>query len=293
MGWALAGVAIIDFPIGIAILIISMILFASFRWGTNLAAVSVSALPFIGPQARLLVLAFRDSVWGLARGFEQIQSTYVWNMSVRFVQLLNATVGVAFHPWAIVIVNTNNIANESRAIAWWVQGQWIPFATNWITNIGNIANEARGLVWVLGDHVFQVVEPIANEGRAIAWLLRDHVIPDLQGRVASTTQVANDAWGRANTLWQFLPLLQALLAFEGGILARAQALELEAVQQRGRIAELEKALATVLPLAVVAAIGATAVMNLERLARDPCHCLTIGDFSDLPSRIESLEGMGP
>lgn len=291
--FGLAGIALLDLCIGIGILIIILLAFATLRWTVNATVGLVGGLPIIGGAAVNAVQRFGDAIWNLARGFEEIQATYVWNVSVRLVQLLNATVGVAFQPWAILISNTNNIANEARADAWYILGQWIPFVTNWITNTSNIANEARALVWGLSAHVYQVVEVIANEARARVSALETHVSNVVEPIANEGRALARSLAPQVAVLWGFLPLLQALAAFEGGALARIATLEADLAFQRGRVQVLEQNLARVMPLAVVAAIGATAVLNLERVARDPCHCLTLGDFSDLGDRVAALESLGP
>ncbi len=125
-------------------------------------------------------------------------------------------------------------------------------------------------------------------------------VEGLAGRVADYDQnafpriaarFAADAVALAE-LQAFLPLLRTLQGFESGTVRGIEGVARDVAGLRDVTGTLERDLARVLPLAVVAAIGATAILNLERVARDPCHCLTVGDFSDLPDRIASLETMG-
>ncbi len=102
---------------------------------------------------------------------------------------------------------------------------------------------------------------------------------------------AGDAAALAE-LQAFLPLLRTLQGFESGTVRGIEGVAGDVAGLRDRAGQIERELAKVLPLSVVVALGAAAVLNLERVARDPCHCITSGDFSDLPDRVASLESMG-
>lgn len=57
-----------------------------------------------------------------------------------------------------------------------------------------------------------------------------------------------------------------------------------------RIGTLADSLTQVLPLSVIAALGATAITNLMDLAQDPCFCMSpLGGLNDIPGRILALE----
>lgn len=78
----------------------------------------------------------------------------------------------------------------------------------------------------------------------------------------------------------------ALGADLGAIGARVGTLETD-------LANSQATLARLVALLALAGVGAVALENLLRLAKDPCYCLTQGSFSDLPGRVEALENFGP
>lgn len=112
----------------------------------------------------------------------------------------------------------------------------------------------------------------------------------------------------------FLPLLQRLAAFEqataiaigaesaqlGRIGGAVGVLEGDITQVWQHVGQLERAIteqqaviAKLVALLTLAGLGAVALENVVRLAKDPCYCLTTGGFSDLPGRVEALENFGP
>lgn len=60
-----------------------------------------------------------------------------------------------------------------------------------------------------------------------------------------------------------------------------------------QLADARSTLARLVTLLALAGVGAVALENLLRVARDPCYCLNDGGFSDLPGRVEALENFGP
>lgn len=286
-------VFLVDFAIGVVIVAALLSIVGFTYWMLSNIRNAAAALPVIGGPAAGFVTNARDVTVSIARAYEQqITNNFFWLIrNLRFV--LNFFLAPLFIP----IGNTlqahfnwlNFISNVWIPQAWdLIQANTTAIAAhfNWLNFLSNVQLPA---VWAAIAEMGQMLVAHAN------WLnfISNVHIPEVwRGIDAIRADLALAMLG-IRELQEFLPLLRALARFEteavGGIDRLA-----------GRIGELERGeadlvreVAKVAPLSIVTALGIAAVMNLERLARDPCHCLTAGDFSDLPSRVDALESIGP
>lgn len=87
----------------------------------------------------------------------------------------------------------------------------------------------------------------------------------------------------------YLPLLRTLAEFETITVGGIQGLGVRVGELERAEADLFRDLAKVLPLSVIAALGAVAVRELADTATNPCRCLDTDTFTDLGDRVSALE----
>lgn len=288
-----AVVALTEIALAIAIFAAGMLAFALLAWILTHAEQAARALPFVGGQVAGIVHNIYLTTYVLAQAIEFQMQIQIANMHHWYRILVNAFMAPVIMP---IYYSLNGIFNTT----YWLSNTWRPFIE---ATIGFVEDWLKflnaSLTWVRDVEFPRAWEAIrgawdvlAVHAAAINLILYQHIpaIWDgINGLRADLVLVIT----AVRELQAYLPVLRRLAEFE------AEAVRgIEGVA--GRVGALERAetdlardLAKVLPLAIVVAVGLAGVRNLERLARDPCHCLTLGDFSDLPSRVEALEELGP
>lgn len=124
------------------------------------------------------------------------------------------------------------------------------------------------------------------EAQAAGELLRAEAqIGDLTARIGQA-EVALAA------VVSVLPIIHQLQGLATNTGAGVSALERDVAQQQANVRAVEAELAKVLGLAGVAALGAVAIANLIRIARDPCGVCPGLDLSNVQGRLTALEMFG-
>lgn len=286
-------VFLVDFAIGVFIVAAILGTIGLTIWLLTQIQQRVSALPVIGGQAASLINAGIQVNIALARSFEQvIINNFFWLIrNLRFV--LNYFLAPLFIPISRTLDAhfnwLNFLSNDQLPKVWASIGaaeQTLVAHFNWLNFLSNVQLPA---VWAA----------IASAERTLAahfnWLnfITTNQLPALWERVRGIEEGVRQAIDAILVLNEFLPLLRVLARFEADTVGGIRLLGERTATLERQNADLARDLARVLPLSVIVALGLTAVMNLEKVARDPCHCLTLGDLNDLPARVEALEAFGP
>lgn len=286
-------VALADRVLAFAMLAVALLFFGGVYWLLVNARGRLAGLPLVGGAAvtavNLMIVFVQVNAYA-ANSIIQLQLHFA-SRALRVV--LNYFLAPVLMPVMTMVQGVSNrVWDYDHNVFPRVQAT---FADVW----AHIANYdfnvfpriAATLVTLTNDATLLGLGLIAHDRRITGIESRvadydQNVFPRVQAIFAShATAIAE--------LQAFLPLLRDLAGFEAGAVGGIRTLGGRvATLERGE-ADLARDLARVLPLSVVVALGAAAVLNLERVARDPCHCLNAGGWSDLPDRISALEELGP
>jgi hypothetical protein len=117
-------------------------------------------------------------------------------------------------------------------------------------------------------------------------------VAQLQGQVADLTGRLTQAEAALAAVLGVVPLVHQLQALTAGAGSGVSALERDVAAQQARLGTIDAELARVLGLTSVAALGAVAIANLIRIARDPCNICPGLDLSNVQGRLLALEMFG-
>jgi hypothetical protein len=277
----------------IAILAGLLLALALIFWLLTNAQNAARALPFVGGQIAGVIGNVINSVVVLGSAFEPVIRIQLFYLHHALRVLLNLFLGP-------LLLNIYGAFNFLTPRVNYIYDTWRPFINAVLGDVyGRIGTLADFAGWLHEIEVPRIEALLFGQAARIADILGwvnvvgSVTFPNIFGAINQLRADLVLTVVAVRELQAFLPLLRRLTEFETQTVQGIEGV-------LGRVGDLERAesdlardLAKVLPLAVVAAIGIAAIRNLERVARDPCHCLTVGDFNDLPSRVAALEELGP
>lgn len=283
----LAAIALAFAAIAAALLIRTFVV-SPLRQGANASA----NLPLVGG-------ALSWALWNLALIVEAGVSATLYLVDIGKSQasswwnfLVHDTVGALFaaaiwtgtelygYTWTLV-----SVANGWPSITTWMYSWTIPNVTFTLHGIDRLQRDVWQTLW-------PEIKGIEAQLGAIAWTLNGIAIPWLQ-------RTGDDLAGLHRWLdGTLVPGIDARLRdlqgqlqrTEADVQARARSIDLQRANER--IAALERALALLMPLALIAAASATEIANLRCLAKTPCDPLDLLLNSDLDERVTELEHAG-
>lgn len=245
-----------------------------------------------GAAARIIDIGLNTTIW-VARSYENVIKANLFYLARNVRMTLHYFIAPVVLPiWNLLYVVNDHVAGLERYVGGWVTVTILTINDHVVGLERYVGGFVTNTLLVLNDRVGGLERYVGGFVTQTLLVLNDRVFHAERAIGAHEAQLVQQL-GMIAELQAFLPLLRALADFE--------AKQVHGLEGMGaRVGDLERTtdfltrdLQKVLPLSVVVALGIAAVANLERLARDPCHCLTVGDFNDLPARVSALEEMGP
>jgi hypothetical protein len=286
---ALAGLAI-----AVCVLVAGQFAFAFIYWLLRQARNAASALPLgLGAPVVGRIVVLISATWNIAIAYQHVlDEQFFW-----IHHYLRLALHYFFAP--ILMPLYSIVTSHTAALEWLRTTYFVQVQTAFDYLFGHVGVLEVANLWLRTTYFPQVQKAfdylfnIAASHLAWVRFFVDVYFPQVQTTFDAVRADAALTAAAVRELQAYLPLLRTLAEFEtqtaqgiAGTLGRVG--ELERTQ-----ADILRDLSKVLPLSVVAALGIAAIMNLERVARDPCHCLNSGDLSDLPQRVAALEEFGP
>lgn len=282
-----AGVGLVDVLVFASMLAIAVIL-----WTTLQLRAPAGRLPVVGGTLINAIDSVRQAVTQIALGMEQFfaaQQAQVSSLWTRFIlQVLNPTIAGFQNAIVSVGLRVEDIAtrrlsaleNTVAGLSGTVLTLLVPLVDQHTHRITSIETDTR-------DVIHPTIEDLSHKATTTAQLLENAI-----GRVGTLEHDLAAAVAVLGTLAPFLPILRGLAAFETASAGGLTALGGELTLQRGRVQVLENDLSKVLALAGVTALGAVAIQNLIRVARDPCKGCPGADLTNYEARLFQLEMFG-
>jgi hypothetical protein len=287
-------VVIAGLAIAVCVLVAGQFAFAFIYWLLRQASNAARSLPLgLGAPIVGRIAVLIGATWNIAIAYQHVLDEQFYWIHHYFRLVLH-------YFFAPILMPLYSIVTSHTAALDWLRTVYfaqVQTAFDYLFNHVGILEVAN--VWLRTTYFPQVQKAFdylfGIAASHLAWIrfFVDVYFPQVQTTFDAVRADAALTTVALRELQAFLPLLRTLAEFEtqtaqgiAGTLGRVGELE------RGQ-ADILRDLSKVLPLSVVAAMGIAAIMNLERVARDPCHCLTVGDFNDLPQRVASLEELGP
>ncbi len=284
---AVAGVGIADGTVLICLIACAMIL-----WILLQARAPVGGVPVVGGIGVSLIDGLRTNVQNLAFGLDSWLSQLQAATEAGWTWFVNQAILVPLAKSAAALADLNTFVNQLALTTIPQLAAQLAAAETQLTD-AVLPRLTAAEAAILADEDFVkgvVVAELGQVSTAVGQLRADadQLRAEL-GQVGS--QVLADAAILAQ-LAVLIPGLQALVGAEGAAIAGLQTLPGELAQLEGRVKGQTTDLGKLAALLGLAALGAVAIENLIRIARDPCSVCPGLDLGTVEQRLESLEAFG-
>jgi hypothetical protein len=281
------GIGIVDLFVFACMLAIVVVL-----WTLLQARGPIGSVPIIGATGVSLIDAIRVQVTNLALSLEnfltwqQGQITDLWNRAV--TNLINPYFGALSQLYTSLALGVRELATRA-----------VPQLQADVTALQRA--QATAILPALAIDASQIAALLKFEDRMVRVTLpamaaeaarTAQEAANLRALLAGLTAEVQAVAALVARLAPFLPELQGLAAFEASAAGGVAALERDIANQRGRITGAEQELAKLVALSGVTVLGAVAIANLVRVARDPCRICDGLDLATVEARLTALEMFG-
>lgn len=289
---AIGAEALLAVFLAVAIGVIALLILVVGIWGGMFVRDALSGVPVVGGTIRNAAQSLVDVQVSLAYRLEmQFAGSLYWAGSA-VLRLFRAFLAPFVGPRDQYNMTTRAYVNAVTALAQTIWYAEIPAlkATEATTasNVKAVTDLAQHIWYQELPRIAQIEQGLRGDVNAVTALAQYIWFHELVNMRAAEANLG----ARLGDLENYLDILRKLAGFESAVLGGLAGLEAALDRLSGRVGTVEQGLATVLPIAGALVVSVDAVQNLERLARDPCHCLNAGDMGDLPSRVDMLEVAG-
>lgn len=261
-------------------------------WLLTHARQTVAVLPVIGGAAAGVLDNGVNILKTVTNGYKGVIDSNLWYLAHNFRAVLNWYVTPAILPILQTLVDHRNwlnfISGDQLPKLWARVSAAEQVLTDHLNWLKFISNDQLPKLW---SRITLAEQVLVNHRNWLGFITNDQ-LPKLWGRVTSLRDDLDFTIKALAAIQAYAPLLRTLAEIDAGMVGGIRTLPRRVADLETGEADILKDMAKVLPLSVLAALGLVAIANLARVAKDPCYCLNLGDFSDLPMRVAALEEMG-
>jgi len=281
------GIAIADVFVFVCLVAIAVML-----WTLLQVRAPAGKLPVVGGALVNAIDGIRTSIAQLAGSLETFlghQATAASDLWQRFIlQVVNPTLAsfqvgliyVGSKVEALAALNVPKLEHDVAAVELQLYGSVQPVLAQAQADIGELIHFEQSVAGpAIAGLELEASRAAQELGNALAR------VAALESQLAAVLPVVQ-------AVAPFLSLLQQLAAFESASAGGVSALERAVAGQQDRLKALQDDLAKLLGLAAITALGAVAIENLIRVARDPCTACQGVDLSQNEARLFALEMFG-